>query len=223
RLLGDRPARVEAYRGYGTPEGVRVRGRVLLGEPPRASAPEDRWWVNLGNAYRRLESDEVSGAVVRIGFAGARIETRTDEEGHFDVEIRPETVPPGDRFWHDARIELVDPPGDTATARVAIPRGARFGVISDLDDTVLRTDARNILRVAREVLFGNVHTRIPFAGVGAFYRALHLHEGDRNPLFYVSSSPWNLYDLLNEFLRLHDIPAGPMDLRDWGLREDELL
>jgi phosphatidate phosphatase APP1 len=68
--------------------------------------------------------------------------------------------------------------------------------------------------MGREVLFGNAHTRIPFPGVGAFYRALH--DGG-NPLFYVSSSPWNLYDVLSQFLHLHRIPAGPMDLRDWGI------
>jgi phosphatidate phosphatase APP1 len=28
----------------------------------------------------------------------------------------------------------------------------------------------------------------------------------------VSSSPWNLYDLLVEFFRLHDIPLGPLFL-----------
>src|SRR5690606_438380 len=76
---------------------------------------------------------------------------------------------------------------------------------------------------ARGVLFGNVHTRIPFAGVGAFYRALHTGGGRMNPLFYVSSSPWNLYDVLSEFLHLHEIPAGPMELRDWGLAGDEIL
>ena len=38
-----------------------------------------------------------------------------------------------------------------------------------------------------------------------------------NPIFYVSSSPWNLYEHLDEFLALHRIPAGPLLLRDWGL------
>ena len=38
----------------------------------------------------------------------------------------------------------------------------------------------------------------------------------RNPIFYVSSSPWNLYDLLDDFLELNAIPAGPIFLRDIG-------
>ncbi|NUS60420.1 MAG: App1 family protein, partial [Lysobacter sp.] len=41
-------------------------------------------------------------------------------------------------------------------------------------------------------------------------------QAERNPLFYVSSSPWNLYDLLDDFLALNHIPVGPIFLRDLG-------
>jgi phosphatidate phosphatase APP1 len=215
RVGVERTVRVVPYRGYGTPSRVFIRGRVLYGGMPGPATADDRWWDNLVNTYRRIESDEVPGARVRVHFQGVTAEARADEEGHFGVELHPDASLPPDRFWHDARIELVDPPGRETVAPVAVPLSPRFGVISDLDDTVLKTDVRNLLRMAREVLFGNAHTRIPFAGVGAFYRALHI--AGTNPLFYVSSSPWNLYDLLSEFLQLHRIPAGPMDLRDWGI------
>jgi hypothetical protein len=39
----------------------------------------------------------------------------------------------------------------------------------------------------------------------------------------VSSSPWNLYDLLTEFFALNGIPRGPIFLRDWGISQQELL
>jgi phosphatidate phosphatase APP1 len=55
--------------------------------------------------------------------------------------------------------------------------------------------------------------------VAAFYRALEHGKGGHahNPVFYVSSSPWNLFDVLAEFLELKGIPAGPLMLRDWGI------
>jgi phosphatidate phosphatase APP1 len=62
--------------------------------------------------------------------------------------------------------------------------------------------------------------------VAAFYRALLKGKpGEEiNPLFYVSSSPWNIYDLLTDFFHLQDIPLGPiLFLRDWGLNEEELI
>lgn len=213
RIHGDRPARVVGYRSYGTRQVVRVRGRVLVGKPPAPATPEDRWWVNLANTWRRMESDEVPGARVRAELNGVAVDAVADDEGHFTATI-PTPSLAADEYWHEAQVELVEPAGAGAAVPVAIPTAPRFGVISDLDDTVLQTDVRNILRMVREVLFGNAHTRIAFPGVGAFYRALHANA---NPLFYVSSSPWNLYDVLSQFLHLHRIPAGSMELRDWGL------
>lgn len=100
------------------------------------------------------------------------------------------------------------------------PASATFGVISDIDDTVLQS---NVVQAARHIAFGNARTRLPFPGVAAFYRALHhgasgAAVGAANPIFFVSSSPWNLYDVISDFLDLQAIPAGPVLLRDWDVR-----
>lgn len=99
-----------------------------------------------------------------------------------------------------------------------MPAGARFGVISDLDDTVVRSSVTDLLKMARIALLSNARTRLPFEGVAGFYRALQLGPsgGDFNPIFYVSSSPWNLYDVLEEFLDVHGVPSGPLFLKDWS-------
>ena len=98
---------------------------------------------------------------------------------------------------------------------------ARFGVISDIDDTVLWTNVTNKLNMALMLARSNAHTRKPFKGVAAFYRALNHGAGgnEDNPVFYVSSSPWHLFAPLVEFLRVQDIPVGPLLLRELGLRE----
>lgn len=223
-LRPGRPARIEPYRTYGTAARVRVRGRVLHGRPPAPATPDDPWWVNLTNAYRRMASAFAAGARVRISFAGAVQEMIADDEGFFTADLEPTVPPDPSRLWHPARVDLLSPVGTGGRCLVAIPTHARFGIISDLDDTVIHTGATSLLHMTREALFGNVHTRLPFPGVGTFYRALHTAGGSAfNPVFYVSSSPWNLYDLLDEFLYLHGIPAGPMELRDWGMSRDELL
>ncbi|HYH44113.1 MAG TPA: App1 family protein, partial [Thermoanaerobaculia bacterium] len=93
------------------------------------------------------------------------------------------------------------------------------------DDTVVESNVTDRLAAARTVLLGNARTRLPFEGVAAFYQALHGGASGQagNPLFYVSSSPWNLYDLLAEFLDLHKIPRGPLLLRDLGIDRAKLL
>jgi phosphatidate phosphatase APP1 len=146
--------------------------------------------------------------------------------------VLPLTRPlPADRSWHSVRLELLDPepdrPAETNTAaRVLVPPSdAEFGVISDIDDTVVRTEATSLLRMARIVLLTNAHSRMPFERVDALYRALEQgSDGQRrNPVFYLSSSPWNFYDLLEEFFRVHGIPEGPLFLRDWNFSPRKLL
>jgi phosphatidate phosphatase APP1 len=80
--------------------------------------------------------------------------------------------------------------------------------------------------MARTVFLSNARTRLPFPGVAAFLRALYMgpQGSNHDPLFYVSSSPWNLYDLLSDFFNLQGIPDGPvLFLRDWGLTHDEMF
>jgi phosphatidate phosphatase APP1 len=67
------------------------------------------------------------------------------------------------------------------------------------------------------MLFKNAHTRVPFEGVAAFYRALHkgsIGQKSLNPIFYVSSSEWNLYDLLADFMEFHKFRQGPFLLQE---------
>jgi len=99
------------------------------------------------------------------------------------------------------------------------PVSAGFGVISDLDDTVIHTGITNLLLAAKLTFMENAKTRKPLDGIAKLYEALQRGQAAEpvNPIFYISSSPWNLYDLLVDFLRLNEIPAGPLQLRDWGL------
>lgn len=61
---------------------------------------------------------------------------------------------------------------------------------------------------------------MPFDGVASFYRALQKGKTGHhhNPFFYVSSSEWNLYDLLVDFCDHHDLPKGPFLLRDTQIK-----
>jgi phosphatidate phosphatase APP1 len=225
------PVVIHPYRTYGTGERVRVRGRVLEDVGVPAASERDLAWRNVLSTLRRFETDEVPGARVRITIAGATQEAVTDAEGYFDTWLVPREALHADELWHEAALELLAPrdpqrPTPNAIARVLVPPAtARFGVISDLDDTVVRTGATSARTLLRSVFMENARTRLPFTGVATLYQALRAGAGgeEHNPIFYVSSSPWNLYDVLTEFLALREIPEGPVLLRDWGLSEKELL
>jgi len=226
------PVRVLPYRGYGTPEEVRVVGRVVEEKVISEPSFHDSRWQNLRAMAGRFLSAEVPGARLRVSFGGTDCAVVADDEGFFEARIRPREPVPEDREWHDVDFELLWPKAKgqveaRATGGVMIPArgpgGASFGVISDIDDTILRSEVTRGLTMLRLLLFSNAHTRLPFEGVAAFYRALCSGSGrERNPIFYVSTGPWNLYDLLEDFLEIQGIPAGPLFLRDWGGLKDVL-
>jgi len=232
-LGGPGPIKIQPYRGYGTPRELHLRGRVLEDRGITPASETDSWWRNLVNMYKRLQSYEVPGARLVARFQGMEQEVTADEEGMFEVRIEPsQPLCDGDR-WQSVDLELIEPTSDRqegpvqATGRVLIPPpDVPFGVISDIDDTVIKSDVGNFLRMVGTVLLGNARTRLPLPGVAAFYRALHAGPGGEadSPMFYVSNGLWNLYDLLEDFFRLNRIPGGPvLLLRNWGVYRDELF
>lgn len=216
------PHAVAGYRSYGTDERFLVLGRALQDEGLVAPDASHSWWRNFREALKRFEADPLAHARVRAGYGAAVATFEADDEG-FVHDWLALPSPAATSGWHDVTLTLegrdaaATKPG---TAHVLVPpRSASFGVISDLDDTVLQSQVATPIRAARLMLFENARTRLPFPGVAAFYRALVAGaRGDEgNPIFYISSSPWNVHDVLAEFLDAQGIPLGPLLLRDWDL------
>jgi len=197
-----------------------LRGRVLFEKNITRVNGAEPLWRNVLNTYRRFQSDEVAGARVRAAWRDAVVETVTGDEGHFQLRLEShianDALP---ALWREVTLTLPES-GASAAAHVIVPTAdAAFAVISDIDDTVVLTNATSLAGMVRSVI-RNAASRLPFEGVADLYRALH---AERNPLFYVSSSPWNLYELLHDFMNLNGIPHGPMFLQDWGIDEATLL
>ncbi|HEX5690729.1 MAG TPA: hypothetical protein VFX76_12035, partial [Roseiflexaceae bacterium] len=152
--LGHERIHIVAYNGYGTNELLVLRGRVLEDRAIRPASDQDSIWRNLVNMYRRFESDEIPGARVLARFGNLEQEVIADEEGYFEVRLPP-PQPLADRLWHTLELTLLAPlPPEQPTIRaqgqvLAPPTTAHFGVISDIDDTVIRTGATSMLRMAR--------------------------------------------------------------------------
>lgn len=208
--------RIEPYVGHGGAHGVVVRGRVLDDPHPSEAVEGEGLLPAVRRTLRGFATHELPGVPLRVSVAGAVVETTTDGEGYFDVTLEPDpaalTSP-----WSHGTVELA---GDyrrlvgqhRADVLVRVPGpDARFGVLSDIDDTILETGVQRAARMVRQTIAGSALTRSPFPGAPELYRDL---AGDQNPVFYVSSSPWNLHAFLLAFLRHRDFPLGPVLLRD---------
>ena len=229
RALGKTGAyRFVGYRGYGTSARVLVLGRVI--EHTRIADPDasQARWRNLLATWQRLDADPLPFAKTSTRIGTTTTELAADDEGFVRGWIAA-AAPLSGGSWHAVDVELVSPPDTVAQraldvphrpARVLVPAPtARFGVVSDMDDTVLQSEITSFLRAAQLMLLENARTRLPFPGVAAFYRALERGPlgAPANPIFYVSSSPWNLYDVISDFLDAQQIPTGPLLLRDWDI------
>lgn len=233
RALGKTGAyRAIGYRGYGTTDRALLLGRVLEHTRIAAADAKQGRWRNLLATVQRIDAAPLPFATVRAVLGRTETAVTADDEG-FVRRWLTLAGPLGSGAWHDVDLQLVaadDTPVSSVPptpARILVPStDAALGVISDMDDTVLQSEITSFIRAAQLMLLENARTRLPFPGVAAFYRALErghgLHGDARNPIFYVSSSPWNLHDVITDFLEAQEIPTGPMLLRDWDIGRDML-
>lgn len=151
----------------------------------------------------------------------------TDADGyvHFDVEAGPGTAAQHDPAWEMAQLRWTNRHGPQSVDAFILAPGDqhKLAVISDIDDTIIETGADDLRRNWRRVLAQMPGDREAVPGAARFYGQLSgASIGDalpatRRPFFYVSSSPWNLFDYLVAFQKVHGLPQGPILLRDWDL------
>ena len=229
RLSGRDKLKICCYHSFGNAPSARLLGRVIEDPGDLSSCVDAQWWHNVVATVKRFASDEVPSARLELRCGPASTIVETDREGYFDIEL---PLPPLEEFPQSWSARLLSAAGypSSYVEGLGVAQGAvtfsqqraEFGVISDIDDTVLPSHATQWWRLVWKVLTENATTRLPFPGVSEFYRQLHKGSDGRylNPLYYVSSSPWNLYDLLMEIFSKHGVPPGPLLLKDLGLGPD---
>jgi phosphatidate phosphatase APP1 len=230
-FTGFDPIRIDPYRGYGNATDIFVKGRVLDDEGIKQPEPDPNVWENLKAMYKRFETDEISDVRVRARLYDMQQETTTDNEGYYTFHFQPQTPLNNEQPWHEVHLELLDDvvpnQGDVrATGEVLIPpASAEYVIVSDLDDTVVQSNAFSFWQNWKTLLLNNAHTRVPFAGVAAFYQALQAGSsgGAYNPIFYLSSSMWNIYDMFVDFMDIHHIPKGVLFLVDIGIDQERFI
>lgn len=214
---------IQPYRGYGSTEEVFLLGRVFRQSSLGSGMRQGTIARDVLDVVRRLLRWGVRKATVEGRFYGAEQRVETDRDGYFRMRVRPARRPDPNRLWHPMELTLQAP--ERAATKMdgevfVPPASARFVVISDIDDTVMRTGVANKAVMLWRLFVQPARSRIAFPGVAAFYTALHLGASgaELNPMLYVSRAPWSIYDVLEEFFLLHRIPVGPiLFLREWGM------
>lgn len=218
--------RLVGFAGHGTATTLYVEGRLMEGKAEAGEPGDTGLWENIKNTIRRFESDEIPGARIRGRFDGGEWDVWTDSEGFFKLDVPLEE--PLEAGWHAVELEVVESVKEdqrpTASAPILVPSAdAEFAIVSDLDDTVIQSSATTTLRKMKVILENDARSRVAFAGVAELYEGLMAGPDARglNPIFYVSRSGWNMYDLFRRFLEDKGIPRGPIFLQDLAIRESK--
>jgi phosphatidate phosphatase APP1 len=210
RALG-RPesVRLVPYRGWVTPSKAVVLGRALVDDlVPQARLERSPRLMRV--AYERYGTVEKPFVPVQVAWQGQTLAATSDAGGFIDVSFPLQAHPELGRTH--AEVTLAGSPTTSAWAEVfGLDPRAAFGVISDIDDTVLETELTNPWKRGLQLMYGRQRMRLPFDGIAALYQAL---AQQNNPIFYVSNAPWNLYPHVADLLDHHEIPKGPLLLRD---------
>ncbi len=221
--------RINTYLGYGTKNLFCATGRALEDENVDFSTNQNIL-KTLRNIYKQFESDEIRNIPIELKLPDGRvIETITDHEGYYHQELNTSTLSSyiDKKGWitysasykeEVIKKEISD--HNTFTSQMLIPSDqAEFGIISDIDDTILHTGVASFFkwRVIANTFFKNFDKRTAIEGTVKFYKKLQLGKNGApvNPFFYVSNSPWNLYDYLSAFFKKNNFPKGPILLRDF--------
>ncbi len=219
---------IQPYRGYGSRDRVFLMGRVFHQPGFGSSMHEHRLRRDLVDLLRRMWRKPIVGARVRVRYKDTTTIVETDRHGFFRVDMKLGAMP-SDVIWHSVDLSL-DSPADeraTTTGEFFTPtHAASYGVISDIDDTVVFTGVANTAKMMWRLFAQGPGSRVLFPGVPELYRGFyHGRSGeDGNPLIYVSRGPWSIYQVLVALFRMHRIPNGPiLVLREWGMKRGSVL
>ncbi|PWK51292.1 App1 family protein [Actinoplanes xinjiangensis] len=200
---------ITAYTGYGGSGWARVMARVLLARPGTVRRRREKV-----RGWRSFTTTPVSSALVRIELGNTVTEARTDRSGYLDVIVKGDLNP----GWGCAKLSTEGTVPVEAPIRVIDP-GVKFGVISDIDDTVMVTTLPRPLLAAWNTFVLDEHARAAVPGMAVLYERL-VHANPGTPVVYLSTGAWNVAPTLTRFLSRHLYPAGPILLTDWGPTPD---
>ena len=218
-----RGVKIVVHRGWVADGVARILVRVVEA-PDLPGASKIPYWDVLNENLKRHAVLAFPGVPVSVELGDAIAENETDRHGFAALLLPVPDLTPG---WHEvtATVRSEEDPGTEygSTGRILAPNpAAEFLVVSDIDDTVIRTGLDEGLTAFRRTVLGEAETRRSVPGMASLYRGLSRgpdgEQADqaRPAFFYLSTGSWSFYEMLVQFLQLRGYPRGPLFLTDWG-------
>lgn len=207
---------LKLYRGYVNKEELVVFGHVFKSWAPDKYRMDRKGIRHAVAVIHMFRIKPLENVAVRLKFKNVEVVTKTLADGYFRF-----TIPYSEKLesgWHPYEVSCkIYDFGIVQRSELLKPFESKMGVISDIDDTFLVSHSGNFFKKLYVLLLKNINKRKVFEDVVAHYQALSRagqeDEKAPNSFFYVSSSEWNLYEFIDAFARLHELPKAVIKLK----------
>ncbi len=203
---------IKIYAGYGHAAQMVIYGHALSFAPLRRKKYRSFLLRNIIGLIRLFIVRQIPDTKVQLYWNDQVFISVTESDGFIHQDWHSAIpIPYG---WNDVKVEILDnadQPIAHVNGKVLVPHSTQYAFISDIDDTFLISHSTNLRKRLSLLFTRNPRTRKPFEGVVNHYNLLaaaHTAEDEQNPFFYVSSSEWNLYDYIDEFIVRNGLPKG---------------
>lgn len=207
---------LKLYRGYVNDEQLIVSGHVFQSWAPDKYRLDKKGIHHAVAVIHMFRIKPYPNAEVTLRFKNSQITTKTLDDGYFRFDVPfDETLESG---WHPYEVicKIYDF-GIINCGEILKPFKSKLGIISDIDDTFLISYSNNFFKKLYVLLLRNLNSRKIFEDVVAHYKALSIagqaNKVASNSFFYVSSSEWNLYEFIESFAELHELPKAVIKLK----------
>lgn len=207
---------LKLYRGYVNKEELIVFGHVFESWSPDHYRMDRRGIRHAVSIIHMFRIKPLSNVPVTLRFKNIEVTTKTLNDGYFRFAIPfTDYLEPG---WHPFEVICkLYAFGIIERSELLKPFESKVGVISDIDDTFLVSHSGNFFMKLYVMLLKNINKRKVFDDVVPHYQALSRagqeSEEASNSFFYVSSSEWNLYEFIDSFTRIHELPKAVIKLK----------
>lgn len=203
---------IKVYHSFGSRKQVQVTGHVFEQKPPEIFSETNFFVANVKALLSLFKVKVITEVELETEFFGIKQTTKSLEDGFFRFEFDSiQTLPFG---WHIIKVNGKNPlTGEiiSSEGKLFVPEINEFAIISDIDDTVMKSYSATVVRRLFELIAKNAYRRRVFENTIEWYKDLakaHPPGSESRAFFYVSSSEWNLYEYLNVVFKKNELPEG---------------
>ena len=208
------------YISYASLKKVHIKGRVIKGRAPEEFQFNNSrlwYWKKVIKLFLSIKAGHTKVWITINTNPTVTLQTQTNKEGFFTIDQEITVNQEADEMKHiEYEAKLEGSPLTFTSECILSNRNTKKLIVSDIDDTILKSKATSFSAMILRTVFLPPHKRSTFPEAAAQYRLIQTgrDKTENNLFFYVSSSTWDLMPILKSFLKINDFPHGAIILQD---------